>query len=53
MSEQVDFFKAFLRSRGKVGAIAPSSIELAEIMVEWLDAMFKVLPPTFVCQCER
>ncbi|MGB0153659.1 MAG: hypothetical protein ACPGFB_06470 [Verrucomicrobiales bacterium] len=53
MSERVDFFKAFLRSRGKVGAIAPGSMELAEIMVEWLDAIFKVLPPAFVYQCER
>ena len=37
MSEKADSFKAFLRSRGKVGAIAPSSMELAKIMVELLD----------------
>lgn len=37
MSEQADFFKTFLRSRGKVGAIAPISMELAKIMVEVLD----------------
>ena len=36
MSEQACFFKAFLRSRGKVGAIAPNSMGLAKIMVEVL-----------------
>ena len=36
MSGQADFFKAFLRSRGKVGAIAPNSMGLAKIMVEVL-----------------
>ena len=37
MSDYAQFFKALLRSSGKIGAIAPSSPELAEIMVEWLD----------------
>lgn len=31
------FFRAFLRNAGQVGAVAPSSPELARLMVDWID----------------
>tara|TARA_R110000850_G_scaffold30768_4_gene84999 strand:- start:1120 stop:1698 length:579 start_codon:yes stop_codon:yes gene_type:complete len=37
MSDQSHFFRAFLRNTGQVGAIAPSSDDLAALMVDWLD----------------
>lgn len=37
MSEHLHFFKAFLRNAGGVGAVAPSSMELARLMTDWLD----------------
>lgn len=37
MSEHRHFFHAFLRNSGKVGAIAPSSPELARRMLEWMN----------------
>ncbi len=37
MSEHVHFLKAFLRNAGGVGAVAPSSVELANLMTDWLD----------------
>lgn len=37
MSEHLAFLKAFARNAGKIGAIAPSSPELASRMLDWLD----------------
>ena len=37
MSHHRHFFRAFLRNSGKVGAVAPSSPELAKLMLEWMD----------------
>lgn len=37
MSHQLQFLRAFLRNSGHVGAIAPSSPELARLMTDWLD----------------
>lgn len=37
MSHHSHFFRAFLRNKGTVGAIAPSSPELATRMLEWMD----------------
>lgn len=37
MSSTAQFLKAFLRNSGQVGAIAPSSPQLAQMMVDWFD----------------
>jgi len=37
VSHHHQFFRAFLRDLGRVGAIAPSSTGLAEAMVDWID----------------
>tara|TARA_B100000925_G_scaffold268095_1_gene229031 strand:- start:7556 stop:8134 length:579 start_codon:yes stop_codon:yes gene_type:complete len=37
MPEQIHFLRALLRNHGRVGSVAPSSEELAAIMVEWLN----------------
>ncbi len=37
MSNTAHFIKAFLRNTGQVGAIAPSSPQLAQLMVDWFD----------------
>lgn len=37
MSHHLQFLRAFLRNSGQVGAIAPSSPELAGLMTDWLD----------------
>jgi phosphatidylethanolamine/phosphatidyl-N-methylethanolamine N-methyltransferase len=37
MSEHLHFLKAALRNAGGVGAVAPSSAELAALMTDWLD----------------
>ncbi len=37
MSHHLQFLRAFLRNSGQVGAIAPSSPELAALMTDWLD----------------
>jgi len=37
MSHRLQFLRAFLRNSGQVGAIAPSSPELASLMTDWLD----------------
>jgi len=37
MSNTTQFLKAFLRNSGQVGAIAPSSPQLAQMMVDWFD----------------
>ncbi|HQZ27372.1 MAG: hypothetical protein KBF76_02680 [Verrucomicrobiales bacterium] len=37
MSHHAQFLKAFIRNSAQVGAIAPSSVELASLMTDWLD----------------
>ncbi|MEQ1840820.1 MAG: methyltransferase domain-containing protein [Verrucomicrobiales bacterium] len=37
MSHHLQFLRAFIRNSGQVGAIAPSSPELAALMTDWLD----------------
>lgn len=37
MSDHAHFLKAFFRNSGGIGAIAPSSPELAALMTDWLD----------------
>lgn len=37
MSHHAQFLKAFFRNSGQIGAIAPSSPELAGLMTDWLD----------------
>ena len=37
MNENIQFLRAFLKNPGKVGAIAPSSPELAQTMVNGLE----------------
>lgn len=37
MSDQTSFLKAFARNSSQVGAIAPSSDQLAGLMIDWLD----------------
>lgn len=37
MSEHIHFLKAVFRDAGSVGAVAPSSRELAALMTDWLD----------------
>ena len=37
MSHHAQFLKAFFRNSGQIGAIAPSSPELARLMTDWLD----------------
>lgn len=37
MSHRQHFFRAFLRNSGKVGAVVPSSQELAALMLDWMD----------------
>ena len=37
MADHIAFLKAFARSSGSVGAVAPSSVELSGRMLDWLD----------------
>ncbi len=37
MPDHTQFLKAFLRNSGQIGAIAPSSTQLASLMTDWLD----------------